>query len=554
VAQEYYKLSELMKAISVYKPPQTSTDLKASLNARIRIGGSGSYLADRLRDKSGNAKRYPIETLDAALVQERDPIRRLLYHNVLLRIDFSYARFLKAFRDLSQTPLSLVDQHASWYVLYVYRFTRMQSFGKSQWAKSGYLLRTMYNEMVAKARESYADLLDPDALEKPHTNGRPHYLIVTTEFVRDYHALTKQTLDLASALVTHHGAKVTILNASIPPRLPLGYLSDHTPPPFLDHLTGTRSTTHKDLSFGYVQNPNMMANAPTAAWFAAQLKDLKPDGVINIGPGNILMDSFSDRLPTLAFPNLGEVPFSSASKLCTIKALDPAEEALLKRAGTQADKVSVIPTAFQLPASSGTLDRDILGFPVGAKIALIVGLRLQTECRDGFLSILETAAQRHANLHFVFAGPMKETETWLKRYPHLNKKSKFLGFQDDVLYVTRACDLYINPFRQGGGTSAIYAMSAGVPVVSMAQGDVAEIFGKEECAATEADYVALLDDCVNDTDVRQRLIDHGRERWKVKSDMSRMADALVDLLSEQGAARQTVKLDFVLQTRPIAAA
>lgn len=530
MAKEYYKLAELIQAISAYEPPQRQAPLKTSLHARVRIGGSGTYLEQRLKEKSPAARAYTIKTLVAAMERETDPYRRLLYHNVMLRVNFSYGAFLKAANALRDAELLLVERHASWYSLYVHRFTRMQALTPSQWSKSGYLLRAQHRQIVEEARRTYAGLGETlEAHEQPPTN-QPHILIAMSEFLDENHPLTKQAVDLGDALVRNAGAKVSILNVSIPPRLPISYFGDHTLARVVDGFSNISTLEHGSHAFAFAQNPNMIANLASFTWYARHLAELNPTGVITIGPGNIIADTFAQSVPTLAFPNIGEVPLSAAPIQCSASQITPADKRLIARAGTDTSGVHEIATAFRLPASAGPRDRRSFGFPETAQIALVVGMRLETECSDQFLSILERAAAKHPDLHLVFAGPLMQPGTWLKNYPALAAKSKLLEYQEDVLAITQACDVYVNPFRQGGGTSAIHGVSEGLPVVSRAQGDVAEIFGAEHCAASQDGFATLLDKTLTDGATFKRLSDQARKRWAVKSDMARMTAAITDLL------------------------
>lgn len=61
-------------------------------------------------------------------------------------------------------------------------------------------------------------------------------------------------------------------------------------------------------------------------------------------------------------------------------------------------------------------------------------------------------------------------------------------------YIVRIelCDLYVNPTRKGGGTSAVEAMYKGKPAVSVGYGDVAGIIGEEFCCADYDEMVEII--------------------------------------------------------------
>lgn len=540
MASQYYKLGELIRAIKAYQSPERGGDIRQSFHARIRIGGSGANLGLNQQQKSTAGQAYVVDKLAQGLAQERDPHRQLLYHNVLLRVDFSYRRFLNAARALKAAPLNMVERHASWHTLYVHRFTGMQAFTSSQWIKSGYLLRAMYRPLVDAAQSRYQDMLNTLSAQRQGSAQTPHYVIAVSEFMDENHALAKQAIDLATALTENTGAKVSLLNTSIPPRLPVSYFGDHANAAIVESLNNAKQIHYGRDTFDFAQNQNMILNINAFKWYGEQLAALEPTGIISIGPGNVLVDTFSKVVPTLVFPNTGEVPLSAAPIQCTISAQTKREERLTARAGTPVTDVAVIPTAFRLPQIARDLDRSAFGFPKGARIALVVGMRLQTECHAQFLSILDKAATTHDDLHVVFAGPLHKSRTWLEAYPALSAKSNLLGYQEDVFAITKACDIYINPFRQGGGTSAIFAISAGLPVLTRAQGDVADILGNEECAESQDDFEALLHETLKRGDTLDRLSAHSKKRWAIKSDMSAMTRAIAQLLDGEMVAPQAV--------------
>ncbi|MEM6682902.1 MAG: glycosyltransferase family 4 protein [Pseudomonadota bacterium] len=530
--RDTYKLSELLQAIGRYRRARNMGELKASVDQHVKIGYSANQLFKRLPDKSDAARCYTFERLERALATEKDAYRRLLYHNVLLRTDFTYARFLRAWHALAATDLSLIELHASWYALYVHRFTGMQCFSQSQWVKSGYLLRKLYHRVAAMARHSYAGQLEssvpPGASQ---TSQTPHYVVSTTEFLGETHSVRQQAVDLAAALEDHCGARVSIINAATPPRLQFGYFSDETAATFVGKFNKATVYSYGDKGFGFAQNPHIALNAQAFAWYAQRMAQLAPTGVISIGPGNILADCFSGSVPTLAFPYVSELPLSAAPLQCIVKPHAPVDDRLAERAGTRCADIKVIPTGFRLPQCDTPTERADFGFPATARIAIVVGMRLSWECDDAFLRVLDSAAQRHRDLHFVFVGPIDKPDEFLRHYPTLAGKVKLLGFRHDVLAITRACDLYINPFRQGGGTSAIFAMSAGLPVITKTGGDVADLWSGDDSAQGTAEFSARLSACLDDESVYDRLSKHALARWGVKSDMANMAQAIADLLA-----------------------
>ena len=63
--------------------------------------------------------------------------------------------------------------------------------------------------------------------------------------------------------------------------------------------------------------------------------------------------------------------------------------------------------------------------------------------------------------------------------PELKEKVYFFGIISNLFGVLGVCDLYVNPFRIGGGVSGVWALANGKPVVTMPYGDVSVNVGSE---------------------------------------------------------------------------
>lgn len=76
----------------------------------------------------------------------------------------------------------------------------------------------------------------------------------------------------------------------------------------------------------------------------------------------------------------------------------------------------------------------------------------------------------------------------------------YIGVQDDVLAVLEVCDLFVNPIRVGGGTSAAEALSKQLPVVSTDYGDIAATVGADFLVRDYADMSKTIRRYCEDTE------------------------------------------------------
>jgi len=83
---------------------------------------------------------------------------------------------------------------------------------------------------------------------------------------------------------------------------------------------------------------------------------------------------------------------------------------------------------------------------------------------------------------------------------------RFLHYSPDLVSVYKICDLYANPPRKGGGTSAAYCLAARVPVFSIRYGDVANIL-------PDSFLMDSLDEML--VAIRGMLMSHDREAVKI---------------------------------------
>ena len=75
-------------------------------------------------------------------------------------------------------------------------------------------------------------------------------------------------------------------------------------------------------------------------------------------------------------------------------------------------------------------------------------------------------------------GLFEGYEKSIERFPRLSARSHYFPYQEDALAVTECCDIYVNPKRKGGGSSAAEALFMGLPVVTLPFGDVAAAAGE----------------------------------------------------------------------------
>lgn len=138
--------------------------------------------------------------------------------------------------------------------------------------------------------------------------------------------------------------------------------------------------------------------------------------------------------------------------------------------------------------------------------------------------MLEAVLNENVNIQIAFMGKFDTYDEKIERFTKVKNSSINLGKQMDALAVIECCDLYVNPKRSGGGSSASEALYKGVPVVTLSSGDVSVAAGS---AFWVEDYQQMKDKII------EYVIDKKFYEWKARIAKER-AKKLLDSQNEFG--------------------
>ena len=148
---------------------------------------------------------------------------------------------------------------------------------------------------------------------------------------------------------------------------------------------------------------------------------------------------------------------------------------------------------------------------------MVVGARLDYEVDDCFVQEILLPLMEQG-IFFVFMGVFDKYEAVVEKYPTLKEQSVFAGFIKDVLAVNELCDIYINPKRNGGGTSVIEAMVKGLPPVALNEGEVSLGAGEDFCLQDYSEMVQRALILKDDEEYYRAMSQKARERAAVMLD------------------------------------
>jgi hypothetical protein len=126
----------------------------------------------------------------------------------------------------------------------------------------------------------------------------------------------------------------------------------------------------------------------------------------------------------------------------------------------------------------------------------IVGYRLEHEMRADFIDTLLAIKKQVPQSGFVVIGPDA-----IDGFPQeLQSCSYFSGRVSNAIDLIANCHFMLNPKRQGGGTSAIEALSLGIPVLTEAYGDVYQYIGDDFVFSSDQERLDFIQRYLTDAD------------------------------------------------------
>ena len=316
-------------------------------------------------------------------------------------------------------------------------------------------------------------------------------VVFISQFLRIEHGPTKTALDRCYALSKYLNKKVVLINTkeliTCKGMLPM-YNSNFGN--IIEEYSNYTTLEYKDIKISYYQPKCYMPDENECINILNFIKKEKPYLILNIGGYSITADLAAQIIPMGTISTSGNYSISKNKGQFFIMGRKPVESdyQYIAKQGHSKDDIIECPFTFELKPQEHEYTREKFGIPKDKFVIAIIGARLDREIDEEFLYVLDKLA---SNEYFILTiGNYNISRDIDEKYLNLKDNFKTLGFQSDILACVDLIDLYINPKRQGGGTSAVECMFKGKPALSLKYGDVSMIVDEQFLCE---DYEQIID-------------------------------------------------------------
>jgi hypothetical protein len=171
-------------------------------------------------------------------------------------------------------------------------------------------------------------------------------------------------------------------------------------------------------------------------------------------------------------------------------------------------------------------NRSDLGLREGECVLVTAGNRISVELDQAFVDGLGAILAANAGVRWVVVGDLPDF--WIAAFRQvLGDQFTYIAFDEDLAGLFGLCDLFVNPFRVGGGNTAIMAIDAGAPVLTVGDlGDVRAFVPAGHRAAGPEAYFERLQELIQDPALRTEWLQAQRELLAARLDQAGFAAEL----------------------------
>ena len=355
-------------------------------------------------------------------------------------------------------------------------------------------------------------------------------VLITNQMLGAGHQPTADAFDFARRLQDEFGREVVIVNSNA-----MAITGENGfVPEYAYNITEEYDGEQIIAAFGarvrMVSFPQKRFDEDKVNAIVDYVDGFDPDLIVAFGGSNVVADLFSGARPVICLPTSSGLPLSMARLVLGYGEADTAEG----WPADMAERFRPFSFGWTLPPAGPERSRADYGLPEGGPLFIVVGNRLDHEVGPDFLALADSLLDRLPDARIAVAGGV---EALPQRIAALRNAGRVhtLGDVEDVRALHRLATAYLNPRRQGGGGSAAFALADGVPVVTFAAGDVANVAGSAFTVADDAAFLERAAALASDAAFHDRQSAEARARFAAVGDRR----ASVERLLAYGLEAQT---------------
>lgn len=332
--------------------------------------------------------------------------------------------------------------------------------------------RNLHDDLYSHIYASYRKEFEHEFRRIPKEERNPDFVMVfTCQLLGMGHAPTKTLLDRCYILEKYLHKSVYIINTA-------EHLTGYQEIPYfrtssanyIEAYSRAEYLEYKDTKFSFFQCPNEMPQVPIIREIVGVVKKEKPYFIVTIGGNSIVSDICSNIVPTITISTVSDRAQTRGQFQAVCRKISEEDKRWINKHSFAEDQIIESLFTFTFPEQTHSYTRKELGLPEDKFIVLVVGYRLDEEISTCFMEVLDRLT--NSGVCVAFLGNFERYGYYADKNPVFRSNTVFLGIREDSLAVCECCDLYLNPKRMGGGTSAAEALFKGVPVVTLDFGDV----------------------------------------------------------------------------------
>jgi hypothetical protein len=305
---------------------------------------------------------------------------------------------------------------------------------------------------------------------------------------------------------------------------------------FMEEYNKVSSIEHKGEVIEFLQVSSLMPNLEVLHGLLGMIYELNPLLVFDVGGSSLLADLCTSFVTTATMPCRVEYPITCSEYMLVARNVFMDEPEYKNKMPYQ----YIVETNFNYVyrKSDKVYSRSEFGIPENAFLCMMVGYRIGNEVDDAFLDMLEKTyldCPEKETFFLVFVGIVEDADKGkiLSRFSEkMRKQIVFTGLLTDASEFIKVGDLFLNPERNGGGRAAFESLYFGIPVITLASGDVYYVSGKNFGADNYGEYSELIERYRDDKDFYSSQSSKAKKRAEVLSNMKEtLAKILEDIFS-----------------------